>query len=311
MPQVGKGNRGRHRAGRSRRAWAAQVELVPEEAEVVPPIPMWPTYVAERGTLVLEEAPFFKKVNVEDFLDLEDPASIPDGDAGARWEFHDSDDFDDCEPPFFVKVDVRDFFDIEDLNSCTLLGPECFGTLCGLTYFEECGDLDEIDSPAQLRQQRAEQCQAIASTDAARQNRQPDRASDAEQGPVDILGEPRLRAKDIIWQDIRSMLERCPALQPEDFDYRVRQLLYAVYSKGGRPRMLSALEMIREAALQRPRTSVHSWPAYIAALLKKADLPSREREARAHPRERARREADDDSDQNCAPQGARSTSETD
>lgn len=296
MPHGGKGNRCRHRAGRNRRAWATQVEPVPEEMISVPPVPAWHACVAGRERFVIEEEPFFVKVDVADFLDLDDSALSPDGRNGAMWEFHDFDEFEEAEEPFFVKVDVQDCFDIEDLKSNTLLGAECFDTTRCLAYFDELGDLDELEPPPPRQQPQRQPHRAAEPQHEPQPERQIVAGRDAAAGrsrdaDVDPLSEPRARAKDVIWQDIRGVMERCPTLQPEDFDYRVRQLLHAMYGTGGRQRVLSGLEIVREAAIQKRRTSVHSWPAYIAALLKKADL-SRDHEPRSRG-DKVRHEADE------------------
>lgn len=39
------------------------------------------------------------KVDVADFLDLDDSALSPDGRNGAMWEFHDFDEFEEAEEP--------------------------------------------------------------------------------------------------------------------------------------------------------------------------------------------------------------------
>lgn len=193
-----------------------------------------------------------------------------------------------CQEPFFVKVDVQDCFDIEDLKSNTLLGAECFDTTRCLAYFDELGDLDELEPPPPRQQPQRQPHRAAEPQHEPQPERQIVAGRDAAAGrsrdaDVDPLSEPRARAKDVIWQDIRGVMERCPTLQPEDFDYRVRQLLHAMYGTGGRQRVLSGLEIVREAAIQKRRTSVHSWPAYIAALLKKAPR----RGAAALPRDRS------------------------
>lgn len=152
--------------------------------------------------------------------------------------------------PFFVKVEVGDFFDREDL---ALDAPNSEGSFITVWDFDEYDDEDPDDAPPLPT--------AIAGVDPG-----------GVAGNHVESGEPDESAKDIIMQDIRDILECCSTLQIGDFDRRVRQHLHAMFTAGGRHRVLGGLERVREATQQKLRTSVRIWPAYILALLRKAEI---------------------------------------
>lgn len=81
------------------------------------------------------------------------------------------------------------------------------------------------------------------------------------------------RAKDAVFEEIRSVLSANPALQFQHFDARVRQRLHGLHGSGGRQRVRDALSMIHSATMHKTRQDVKNWPAYLLTLLKKFDLP--------------------------------------
>lgn len=101
------------------------------------------------------------------------------------------------------------------------------------------------------------------------------------------------RAKDVIFTEIKSLVETNSCLVTGDFDFRVRQHLHAFYGSGGRERVRDCLVSIHESTKSKTRQSVKNWPAYLGALMKKfdADSATGDREARARARVAAARAA--------------------
>lgn len=94
-----------------------------------------------------------------------------------------------------------------------------------------------------------------------------------EEVQVKSLGKPedgaQMRAKDVIFAEIRSLCQSNPTLQVSDFDYRVRQHLHAIYGSGGLQRLIDGLAAVHTATAQKQRSDVKNWPAYLGGLLRK------------------------------------------
>jgi len=234
------GGNTRNRGSRRGRVWTAPEAPLPEDGVYLPAAPAWPACSAVavspgRGACALPESP----------------------------------------SSFFVKIDVGDFYDQEDLN---FDAPSCPGNFIA-TWESE--DEDEELEPL-------ESLPSFSPGDVAEKSfpcggKHGDHGGDlvAHSGGSDHDSggggsgfdreEPEMRVKDIILQDIRGLLERCPLLQLADFDYRVRQHLHAMYGTGGRQHVIQGLESVRLAVHQKLRSSVRSWPGYVLALLKKSE----------------------------------------
>jgi len=228
---------GTRKRGSRRGLWTAPEAPSPEDGACLPTMPAWPAYSAVaanyvRGACALPETP----------------------------------------TSFFVKVDVRDFYDNEDLN-CD--APSCPGHF--FAVWESDGDDEELEPLESVKSSSPADVAASRFPHGGKHNDH----GDAHSGGSDHGSgggcsgfdreEPEMRAKDIILQDIRGLLERCPVLQLADFDYRVRQHLHAMYGTGGRQQVIHGLESVRLAVHQKLRSSVRSWPGYILALLKKSE----------------------------------------
>jgi hypothetical protein len=98
-----------------------------------------------------------------------------------------------------------------------------------------------------------------------------------------------VRAKDEVNAEIRNLCEGGCALQPGDFDARIRQHFHALLGAGGRQRLHDACAMIRAASVKKERSAVRNWPAYLLTLLRKFDeeVGWKDREARARARVQA------------------------
>jgi hypothetical protein len=77
------------------------------------------------------------------------------------------------------------------------------------------------------------------------------------------------RARDEVFSEVNTLLDRNSVLQIADFDYRIRQHLHALLGSGGREKLHSALESINSATSKKSRHDVKNWPAYLRKLLTK------------------------------------------
>lgn len=106
-------------------------------------------------------------------------------------------------------------------------------------------------------------------------------ASDASQPP---------RVRDEIQEGVDEIVSMSSTLLRTDFDGRVFQYLHAIHGVGGQEKVRAALKTIHLSTLQKQRSGIKKWPAYLATLLKKSfdDLGAEKREER----DRARIEAE-------------------
>lgn len=151
---------------------------------------------------------------------------------------------------YFVKVDVKDFYDNEDLaGDAPSPTTASFSASFGMSDERPSGHGKKKDTD-------------------------------------DNNDEKPERAKDVVFAEIRGVLEICPVLQSTDFDFRIRQQLHAFHGAGGRARIHEAMVWIKNSTQSKLRSSVKNWPAYILALLKKFEMEaaSNDRQARARQR---------------------------
>lgn len=82
------------------------------------------------------------------------------------------------------------------------------------------------------------------------------------------VAQPRIR--DEIQEEVDSVVSRNSNLLKADFDGRVFQYLHAIHGVGGQEKVRKALEIIHLSTLNKQRSSIKKWPAYLATLLKKS-----------------------------------------
>lgn len=80
--------------------------------------------------------------------------------------------------------------------------------------------------------------------------------------------ESRGRARDTVHAEIQVICDASQVLKQQDFDYRVRQYLHALYGKSGQAGVQKALALIHETTKEKKRDSVRNWPAYLCTLLR-------------------------------------------
>jgi len=80
-------------------------------------------------------------------------------------------------------------------------------------------------------------------------------------------GGPRVR--DEIQEEVDAVVKKNSSLVRSDFDGRVFQYLHAIHGIGGREKVRSTLEKLHLSTLDKQRSSINKWPAYLVALLKK------------------------------------------
>jgi hypothetical protein len=93
--------------------------------------------------------------------------------------------------------------------------------------------------------------------------------SSNESTPTNTVSKKDLRPSEVIFVEIRNVVERNSALQLQDFDFRVRQHLHSSFTKGGVERLTAAVSFVHQATLNKERKDVKCWPAFIIKLLQR------------------------------------------
>lgn len=93
---------------------------------------------------------------------------------------------------------------------------------------------------------------------------------------VDEQKERRSRTRDEIYKGISIVASENPTLSKSDFDGHVLQYLHAIHGVGGLETVNRALVLIHESTVNKTRSQIGNWPAYLATLLKKYHADARE-----------------------------------
>jgi len=70
-------------------------------------------------------------------------------------------------------------------------------------------------------------------------------------------------------EEIYNAIALNPTLQRFDFDGRVRQHLHAIRNIGGQGKVREAMRVLHAATIDKKRSDIQKWPAYLVALLKR------------------------------------------